>query len=186
MRRILYFLKALSFILLLALISGCATSSSPLFNEYDADGNPVQHKRYRRYPERDLIVRWGRTAYKKNNSTGPHFLLSEDQETIKGEYGPPDYISETWLSWNRDYVTEWLYWQEGVMFQFVRRQLVYEGPLSDKERVLVTYGYPDKAHVLYVDDNMMRESFYYHSLFGLGENAYTFVNGKKVESRHLQ
>ena len=173
-------------LLVCGLAAGCAVTSKPDFMEYDVEGQPVMAMRYRRHLERDFEVRWSRKAYKKNNTSGPHFLLSDDQKEIKKEYGPPSYISRTFLSRHGDYVKEWLYWEEGVMFQFVRRKLVYQGLLTDKERILVIYGYPDDAQVFQMGDGIERENFYYYSTFGMTQHCYHLVNGDCLENFYLQ
>ncbi|HPB33132.1 MAG TPA: hypothetical protein PLB62_16905, partial [Candidatus Sumerlaeota bacterium] len=118
----------------LLFISGCALSSRPAFNHYDADGKPVMEKRIRRFLLRDMKVRWSRKAYRKNNSSGPHFLLSAEQKAIKEEHGAPEYLSYTYLSRHGDNIKEWVYWEKGLLFQFAGRKLVYEGELTDLER----------------------------------------------------
>ena len=173
----------LSFFILLA--AGCASSNKPLFIKYDADGKPVMEKRYRRYVARDFQTRWNARAYNKNNTSGPHFLLSKEQKDIKKKYGPPDYISPSYLSLRGDYVIEWLYLEKGVMFQFVNRRLAYEGPLSDKELTLVAYGYPDKALMLETGD-IIREEYHYYTLFGIARKQFNFVNGKLLDETIFQ
>ncbi|MBN1900458.1 hypothetical protein JW926_03935 [Candidatus Sumerlaeota bacterium] len=178
-RFILYLLMFSS--LMMGFLSGCASSSKPLFLHYDQDGNPIQEKRYRRFLTQDFKNRWFKTAYKKNNSTGPHFLLSPDQKVTKERFGAPDYISRKYLSMSKDYVKEWLYWEEGVMFQFVNRHLVYEGPLGDSERTLVLLGYPDYSAIYQSGADYTREVYYYRPIIGLSEKSYNFINGKQVD-----
>ena len=173
--RFLIILSCIS--LSLMLMSGCALNNKPLFPEYDQEGKPVTEKRYRRHVARDFLVHWSKKAYHKNDTSGPHFLLSEDQQMVKDKYGPPDYISVNYKSRRGDYVTEWLYWKEGVMFQYVNRILVYSGKLTDKERVLVVYGLPDKAQIYQHSGAIERENFYYGTLFGVSKRNFMFVNG---------
>jgi len=167
-------------------LAGCATGSKPLYLDYDEDGQPIMVKRYRRHAERDFEIRWSRAAYKKNKGTGPHFLLSDVQESIKEEFGPPDYIGDTYLSRKKEYVKEWIYWKAGYMFQFIKRQLVYEGPLTDKERILILHGYPDSIQIYQLGDGVERENFYYYCLFGRTQRCYHFRNGEKVEGFFVQ
>jgi len=170
----------------LVMLGACSLSSQPLYNQYDADGKPVMQKRVRRHAVRDFQARFNKQAYKKNNTSGPHFLLSPDQKAVKEKYGPPDYISITFLSVNKDYVKEWVYWKKGLLFQFVQRKLAYEGPLSDKERILIQYGYPDDADVYQIGDVFVRENYYYHSMLGVMSKSYFFINGKCVNQVILQ
>jgi hypothetical protein len=170
----------------LVMLGGCSLSSKPLFYKYDAEEKPVMNKRFRRHAVRDFKARFRKQAYKKNNTTGPHFLLSRDQKAIKEKYGPPDYISITFLSLDKDYVKEWIYWKKGLMFQFVQRKLVYEGSLTDKERILVQYGYPDDAQFYQTGDEYVRENYYYYSLYGLTSKSYFFINGKCMSKIVLQ
>ena len=153
---------------------------------YDEEGQPVMKRRFRRHLERDFEVRMSRKAFKKNNTSGPHFLLSEDQKSIKEEYGPPDYISPSFLSRHGDYVVEWLYWEKSLMFQFVSRRLVYEGPLTDKERVLVLYGFPDRVQTFQIGGDRERQNFYYYSMFGMTQCYYNFIDGRCLNKVYLQ
>lgn len=162
-------------------MSGCATGSKPLFIYFDQDGNPIQQKRYRKFLTRDFKNRWFKEAYNKNNSTGPHFLLSPDQKVIKERHGAPDYISPKYLSMNNDYVKEWLYWEEGLLFQFVNRRLIFEGPVTDSERILVLYGYPDYSTISQSGKDYTREVLYYRPVIGTSEKCFNFVNGKMVD-----
>lgn len=169
------------FSIAMGILSGCATGSRPLFMNYDQEGNPIQQKRYRKFLTRDFKNRWFKAAYRKNNSTGPHFLLSPDQKVIKERYGPPDYISPKYLSMNNDYVKEWLYWEEGLIFQYVNRNLIYEGPVTDSERILVLYGFPDYSAINQTGKDYTREVFYYRPVIGMSEKCFNFVNGKMVD-----
>jgi len=172
---------------LLALLTfGCGFANKPLHLKYDAEGKPVMTKHYRKYVVRDFITKVNTIAYKKNNTSGPHFLLSPIQKEIKEKYGPPSYVSPSWLSQRGDYVIEWLYWEKGLMFQFVNRQLVYEGSLSDKERVLVMYGYPDDARIYLLEGVGVRENFYYYTMFGTSQKTFNFMDGKIVGNTSFQ
>jgi len=171
----------------LVILLGCSMNSKPLFLRYDAEGKPIMQKRYRRYIVRDFKTRFRKEAYKKNNTTGPHFLLSRDQVEVKEKYGPPEYIGISYLSLRKDHVKEWLYLKKGLMFQFVNRKLAYEGPLSDKERVLVLYGYPDDAYSTQAgEQEFIRENFYYYTLFGTSSKSFCFINGKCLDQVIVQ
>ncbi len=165
----------------LLFISGCALSSRPAFNHYDADGKPVMEKRIRRFLLRDMKVRWSRKAYRKNNSSGPHFLLSAEQKAIKEEHGAPEYLSYSYLSRHGDNIKEWVYWEKGLLFQFAGRKLVYEGELTDLERTMVRYGYPDDANIFELNGGNERQNFYYNSTFGKYQMSFYFINGKCAE-----
>jgi len=178
-------ISVVSWALLFVFFGGCAMNSKPLFLEYDAQGQPLMSKRIPRHIIRDFKVRWSKKAYKRNDGTGPHFLLSTDQRVIKNEYGPPDYISRTYLSRKGNYVKEWVYWEEGELFQFVRRNLIYEGPLTDRERVLILYGFPDDALVYQIGPEIERENFCYNTLFGTTRRTFHFVNGKCIDKNFL-
>lgn len=181
--------KLISWILILAaglFMAGCAMGPDPLFMKYDEDANPVMTKRLRNHVTRDYLVHPFRKAYKENHGTGPHFLLSPDETRVKEEYGPPDYLSPAYLSRKGDWVKEWLYWKEGIMFQFVRGHLVFEGPLSDKERVLVQYGYPDDTKIYELGEGMERQNFYYHSFLGKTRMTFLFKNGTIIDSSYTR
>jgi len=150
--------------------------------DFTEDGEQVQIKRIARHQSIDYFHRWRRTAYVKN--TGElHWLLSQDQKEIIAEYSQPDYLRRTFRSTRGDRVKEWAYVAQGKIFQFVRRQLVYEGELTDLEKTLIQYGYPNFVFAEQLESDITRLTFIYESIFGLRRQVFSFANGRLCYSQ---
>jgi len=150
--------------------------------DYMEDGEQVQIKRIAKHQSIDYFHRWRRTAYVKN--TGElHWLLSQDQKEIIAEYSQPDYLRRTFRSTRGDRVKEWAYVAQGKIFQFVRRQLVYEGELTDLEKTLIQYGYPNFVFAEQLEPDITRLTFIYESIFGLRRQMFSFANGRLCYSQ---
>lgn len=160
---------------------GCAFNSRPMF-EYTEEGEQVQVKRIPKHQSVDYFHRWRRTAYVKNTGT-LHWMLSQDQKKIIGQYGQPDYLRRTFRSTRGDLVKEWAYVAQGKVFQFVRRQLVYEGDLTDLEKTLIQYGYPNLVFHTHLESDISRLTFVYSSIFGLRTQVFSFANGRLCYSQ---
>ncbi len=160
------------------LFYGCSLNKAPLF-EYDKEGKEVKLKRHAKNMEVNYITKWSKTVYKPNNRT-LHFLLSPDQEETIKTYGQPEYIRKKYISTRKDVVREWAYPTQSLLFQFVKGKLVYDGELTDMEKVLILYGSPDKYYFEKLDPDLFRESFDYHSKFTNELEVFHFTNGKLI------
>lgn len=154
---------------------GCAFNTRPMF-DYTEDGEQVQVKRIAKHQSIDYFHRWRRTAYVKNSGE-LHWLLSQDQKKIIAEYRQPDYLCRTFRSTRGDLVKGWAYVAQGKIFQFVRRQLVYEGELTDLDKTLIQYGYPNFVFAEQLEPDITRLTFTYESIFGLRRQIFSFANG---------
>lgn len=166
------------------ILSGCSINRAYLF-EYDKDGNEIQFKRRAKYNSVNYVSKWSKKAYKKNNRT-LHFMLSDEQEEVIKEHGQPDYIRKRFLSTHGDFVKEWIYHNSNLMFQFVGGKLVYEGPTTDVEKVLMLYGYPRYSITTKLDPDVVRETFIYHSSLTDEFEDFNFSNGKLLSGQVLK
>ena len=167
--------------LVVIMLVGCAFNTTLMF-DYMEDGEQVQIKRIAKHQGIDYFHRWRRTAYVKN--TGElHWLLSQDQKEIIAEYSQPDYLRRTFRSARGDLVKEWAYLAQGKIFQFVRRQLVFEGELTDLEKTLIQYGYPSFVFVEQLESDITRLTFIYENMFGLRRQMFSFANGRLCYSQ---
>lgn len=148
---------------LAALLSACAFTDRPIVNGntglragwhrpqlvHQPDGTSVTFKRYERTASRNFFHHAFRQIY---SAPGEHFIGDGvDQETILTEWGVPDYVRKPFKSLEGERVHEWVYLDEYRIFQFVKGELVYDGPLTDFEQTLMRLGYPDRMVTL-VDD----------------------------------
>lgn len=138
---------------------------------YHADGDRTTFKRYERYPQRDFFHHCFRKVY---GVPGENFrAASPDQEVLLEEWGPPDYVRRRFESNEDERVDEWAYLDEFRIFQFVKGEIVYEGPLTDYEQTLMRYGFPDRMSTLINEQGRVVHAFVYKSVI-LPYRLFTF------------
>ncbi|MCX7626621.1 MAG: hypothetical protein N2Z21_10505 [Candidatus Sumerlaeaceae bacterium] len=160
--------------------------------DFTDDGKPILIKRYplnnratllhfRKYPYFantqgvEHIQRGGRLKRQPEN------VLTEDQKAILRSWGQPDYLRGPYRSTRGDSVVEWVYHRLNHLFQFVDGVMVYEGPLTDQERTVLTYGLPREVLSSTVAPNIRRETWFYNSPWHPNkEMVFSFANGKLV------
>ena len=164
-------------VLVLLATAGCATTKLPV--RLDEEGRPETFKRVERKPQRDFLNHISRTAYRP-----PSRWMSpegEAQVMLVEAWGRPDYVRRL-RSLIGERVVEWLYLEEAAVFQFVGRELVFEGPITDTEQVLLIRGRPDRAEISRNERDGTREQFIYLS-WGLRQlEQFYMVNGYIIHS----
>ena len=114
----------------------------------------------------------------------PQEVLSEDQKRILAKWGQPNYLRGPFKSTRGDSVVEWCYHPLNRIFQYVDRTMVFEGPLTDQDRALITHGAPKEAMVSQLEPDIRRETWIYRSgRFGADERVMSFANGKQIFSQ---
>jgi hypothetical protein len=160
--------------------------------EYTDDGQAIMLKRYpaNTAKENNLFRLYsfyenkhGVEHYCKGSKLKREYsdILSEEQKKILATWGQPDYLRGPYKSTRGDSVIEWAYHASNHLFQFVDRKMVYEGPLSDQERVAITYGAPREVIVVQLEPNIRRETWIYRPIFRSvigNEKLFSFSNGK--------
>lgn len=163
--------------------------------EYAEDGRVILVKRYPFFPAQDMC-QFVKYRYYENKTGVEHIamgqklkrepdeILSEVQKQILRDWGQPDYLRGPYKSTRGDSIIEWAYLPLNRLFQFVDREMVYEGPLTDQERTAITYGAPRDVFVSQVGPNIRREVWIYYPYFLTGrQRMYSFANGKLVYSQ---
>lgn len=162
-------------VLMLFLISviliGCATTQKPLFG-VDEEGNPIMIKRYPKRMDIGFFHRWSRTAYHSNKSEVKVKPKYTEMMNVLEESGQPDYMRKPIKSIWGDTFEEWVYWDLATVFQFVQGQIVYIGPLTDLEKTLIIYGYPNFVERNIHDDGSMSLSVYLCEVADIPEKGY--------------
>ena len=161
--------------------------------DYSDDGRAIMLKRFPLYPEQNFNqyrkYSWvanknGVQNYPKRSKLKrePNDILSEQQKAILKEWGQPDYLRGSYKSTHLDDVVEWAYHSQNHLFQFVDRTMVYEGPLTDQDRISITYGAPREVMVIQRDPKIRRETWIYRPyVFNRWlERVYSFANGVLV------
>lgn len=156
----------------------CATGSPPRWR-YDADGQPQQYKRYPRHIAVDYFSRFRRTAYVKVEQPLERFL-SDEQRAWISDNGQPDYCRRPFRSRLKERVEEWIYLPQNKLVQFVQGHVVYEGEVTDLERVMIRYGYPRGAIVGQMEPTLERFTFVYSRPLDLEREVFSFSDGKII------
>jgi len=165
--------------------------------DYTETGRPIMEKRHPQYPNAGF-PNYTRYRFAANKRGVEHFtkgcklkrepdeILTEQQREILREWGQPDYLRGPYQSERNDSVIEWAYHRQNHIFQFVDREMVYEGPLTDADRTLITYGAPRNVQVFLAEPNIRRETFIYEPTFLAGhEMIFSFSNGKLVTQQKV-
>lgn len=162
---------------LLMPIAGCGNLNKVPRYRLDADGQPVAFKRFAAYDERDFINRFRAEAYfpRKDQVEGP---LSDEQRGVLERHGMPDFIRYRFKASTNELVDQWAWWDRNVTVQFVQRELVWEGPLTDYDRTLIERGYPSRAKAMLFQPGQRRDIFEYEGIFKANSLIVTFTEEK--------
>ncbi len=186
----------------LALI-GCARTDARFTERIDEEGNVQARKRIDQHPKRDFLHHFTRDAYRAPRElasdgeeryalvfhgalrpVGDMVLVPEtDEFVIAKEWGKPDWVRKSFRSLLGERVDEWLYMDEDRMFQFVGGMLVYDGPVTDYERILIQRGYPDRHRSSQTDSGNRVDELVYQSVFFPWFEDFYLANGQIVQSQ---
>jgi hypothetical protein len=168
--------------------------------DYTDDGRTIMIKRFPYFPTQD-VCHFQKYRFIENKlgiehmqqgqklKRQPDDMLTEEQKQVLREWGQPDYLRGPYKSTRFDSVIEWAYHPLNHLFQWVEGELVYEGPLTDQERVAITYGAPREATIRQLQPNIRRETWVYRpwflSVVGMTsrERIFDFANGKLLYSQ---
>lgn len=160
--------------------------------EYTDEGEPIMLKRYPYWAVRSInkLLKYDfienkegvlEYARKLDPRCDPGHLLSEQQRAIVREWGEPDYVRGPYKSTREDLVVDWCYHPMNRIFQFVDKQMVFEGPLTDQDRTAILHGTPRDVIVSTVGPNVRRETWVYRPYMLSGrERLFSFANGKLI------
>lgn len=155
---------------------------TPRYN-LGADGMPKTFKRYPAYDEQDYVNRWrGNSWYPRvKEIEGP---MSADMAETLRRHGHPDYIRYRFYSETNELVDSWAWWDRDVTVQFVQRQLVFEGPLTDMDKYLIRYGWPQHARAYHPVNGQRRDLWTYQGIWNTPLKHVTFANEKLASEFH--
>ena len=171
------FLASFAILFTLAMFAGCSLNPTPkTYGSLPGKATFIgMHKRYAEHEDIDLFYRFHRVAYVKPNKA----LLREKSETmleILSEFGAPDAVRRPYKSLEGERVKEWVYIDKDRVFQFVAGELVYEGPVTDSEVILMTYGYPNTCIRTMHEPDVVNRSFRYTEYFSRNEKVFLLIN----------
>lgn len=166
---------------------GCAHTSQVPFH-YDSEGMPISYRRRALHLERDFLHNFRTEAYRKPKpgefesrrqlafAPGDVPATSEDEARTLDLLGEPDFIRE-FKSVDREDVVEWLYLDQALVQQYIDGRLIFEGPLTDYEQVLLTQGFPTSVISQRDDAGRQTDLFVYTGIFLPALRQYYFVDG---------
>ncbi|MCX7918295.1 MAG: hypothetical protein N3A72_01550 [bacterium] len=92
-------------------------------------------------------------------------VLTTDQKKLVQLLGFPEYQRQFPNRYGKS-VTEWIYLKQDYLVQFINGNIVYLGPVDDKEKTLIALGSPDEIETLDFA-GIRKEIFRYKSRFDL-------------------
>lgn len=166
-------------------VSGCGNLNRVPRYHMEDPMNPVSFKRFQTYDSQDFVHNFKKEAYSPVNKPLTK-RLSETQLDVLARHGQPNYTRKGFRSLTGETVDEWAYWDRQVIVQFVQRELVYEGPLTDMDSYRIRYGYPAKAWVQSYETGVKRDLWDYRGIMvDTHGMIVTFTNEKMItENRY--
>lgn len=162
-----------------AALMSCSLNRGPVAN-YVAVEKSSQYKRKSKDWTRPNTFLWSNVAFKKNNRQ-LRYLLSDQQKDIIVEHGQPEYLRK-FKSTRKESVSEWVFLEKDLLFQFIRRELAYEGPVTDLENILIIRGYPNDVLVQEsYPTGRDRVTFIYSNRFKTALETYSFARGELID-----
>ncbi|MBN1865728.1 hypothetical protein JW916_00400 [Candidatus Sumerlaeota bacterium] len=163
--------------LVLPVFAGCARS--PLTSlEFDAEGKPVELRREAKRHSVDFLHRFRAKAYDKTTWWDVH-MISDDQEAVLSENGRPDFV-RVFRSTDRERIVEWMYAEKNLLVQFRKGRQVFDGPVTDLERILLRRGYPRFYMVSRSEKGPKRQTLIYRYPLTTRIDTYSFSDGRLV------
>jgi len=107
--------------------------------------------------------------------------LSDEQRPIVEQYGRPDWVRRPFRSFQAELVNEWIYLDRAQVFQFIGGELIFQGPLTDYEQILLRHGYPDRSIDISEESGRQIDVLVYTGIFLPSLQQYYLANGKIVQ-----
>jgi len=159
------------------LVGGCSVNQAPRF-KYGPEGEQIQFKRYEQHLAMDYIHHQTYQVYKRTEALPLGPTISETQKALLHDRGRPDYIRPDYYSDSNERVTDWVYFEEDLIYQFVEGEIVYEGPLSDMDELLIRRGRPSLTTIAENQTGNRADVLQYTRPFSDQLDEYMFKNGK--------
>lgn len=162
---------------------GCgSTNRQPLYN-VDDPLSVVPFKRSARHSHIDYIYTIKGEAYSKVKKPMKGRFTSSEQDVLE-RHGQPDYVRKGYEALTGERVTDWAWWDRQVICQFVDGELVWEGPLTDKDEFLIRFGYPNHSWTQQVSDGVVRETWIYQGVIYDKRGMFASFSDEKLISYH--
>ncbi|MEN6626577.1 MAG: hypothetical protein ABFD69_10150 [Candidatus Sumerlaeia bacterium] len=166
-------------LLIMALTTGCATSV--VTSRIGPEGERIMFKRYERNLARDYMHHFTRDIY---DAPGVYDVKAGagDQAIVAEDHGAPDFV-RAFRSMTGERVREWIYTDQALIFQFIGDELVFTGPLTHLEQILMSYGRPDFYDFFASDITGQSIDLLYTGTFGTRRLENFKLNNDKITLR---
>ncbi len=144
-------------------VAGCGNLNRVPRYEVPEPMHVQTFKRQTKYPAQDFLHTWRKDAFRPVNRPITQ-RLSSSQEDLLERHGQPDYTRRGWRSTSGELVDEWAWWDRSLVAQFVQRELVYEGELTDMDRARIQYGNPRRAWSQQYEEGVRRDIWDYQGI----------------------
>ena len=156
---------------------GCSGKCIPKTLPSQPEGTTylINDKRYAKRMNIDYLYRFRSKAYRLPPAD-LYDKSSEDQSVIFESFGMPDAVRRSFKSNRNEKTDEWIYVYADRMFQFVCGRLVYEGPITDHEMLLMVHGYPNQVMRSQLEPDQESMTFIYKSRFLFKTKQFVLYN----------
>lgn len=196
--------KLLACVLAVFALGACSrTAYRPVYRTFDEEGQAVQTKRRAQFETYDYLHHWTREAYltperpftvlvsvddedyavrfdrtKTDVRPAPEHAsrFSLAQQDLVVAHGVPDYVRLPFRTTYGEQAVEWLFLKANLLAQFVDGELVYSGPITDKEKVLLRRGYPNYQLRVRAEGGPFRETLIYRNHAGTEMGQYDLAD----------
>lgn len=167
-------------------LAGCGNANRQ--PRYDVPA-PLEIKPFKReaaHERQDYIFTMKREAYSKV-AEPMRARMSPSQKALLERHGQPDYVRRGFHATTGETVDEWAWWDRDVIAQFVQRELVWEGKLTDMDRTRIRYGYPRRSWSQTYESGVKRDIWDYQGLMVDTQGSiFSFADEKLVYTSRYQ
>lgn len=158
-------------------LAGCTVNQAPRF-KYGPEGEKIEFKRYEKHLAMDYIYHQSPVAFQRTEALPLGPTLSDKQQEILKAKGKPDYVRNDYLSDSNEIVTDWVYFEKNIIYQFVEGEMVYQGPVSDMDKTLIRRGRPSRVETHETQTGHRADFLAYANPFTNVVDEYVFSNGR--------
>ena len=175
------FFQALMLVLAVVVLAACGNvNRQPRYN-MDAEYQIQSFKRFAKWDGKSVWHRPKTKAYTKLDTPITR-RISETQREVLERHGQPEYIRKHWKASTGEIVDEWAWWDRKVVCQFVQRELVWEGPLTDMDQYRIRYGTPMEALEQQYEAGVRRDIWTYQGILNATDGKLVTFSDERLVS----
>lgn len=140
-------------------------------------------KRTPKYQSRDFFFVWDSTVYSPVKAPLKGKLTPSQQE-IQERHGRPDYTRRGFRTTSNEIADQWCWVDRRITAQFVQGELVFEGPLTDKDEFLIRRGLPRYATQQQYEVGVNRDIWDYRGRLADQRGMIVTFSNEKLVTQH--